>query len=285
MALPQTIEWGKNGLVLLDQRTLPEEVRFFSCTTAEDVARAIETMVVRGAPAIGIAAAYGLVLESSRGKEAVFAASERLRRTRPTAVNLFWALDRMTKVAEKTDSSVLPEVLLREAHAIFAEDLECCRSIGKWGASLLPPEGNVITHCNAGALATAGHGTALGVIRSAWEEGKKIQVYADETRPVLQGARLTLWELEEDSIPVTLITDGMGAFLMARKKIDAVVVGADRITAEGDVANKIGTYALALAARHHGVPSTWRLPGALWICPSGAPGKSPSRNGIPRRCV
>ncbi len=254
MALPQTIEWRKNALVLLDQRTLPEEVRFFSCNTAEDVARAIETMVVRGAPAIGIAAAYGMVLEAPRGKEAVFAASERLAGTRPTAVNLFWALERMGRAAKNAEPSVLAEELLREARAIFTEDLESCRAMGRWGAPLLPAEGSVITHCNAGALATAGHGTALGVIRSAVEEGKKIQVYADETRPVLQGARLTLWELEEDAIPVTLITDGMGAFLMARKKIAAVIVGADRITARGDVANKIGTYALALAARHHGVP-------------------------------
>ncbi len=254
MALPQTIEWRKNSLVLLDQRTLPEEVRFFFCTTADDVAQAIETMVVRGAPAIGIAAAYGMVLEAPRGKEAVRAASKRLARTRPTAVNLFWALERMEKVAEVSEPSRLFEELLREAREIFAEDLECCRSMGRWGASLLPPEGNVITHCNAGALATAGHGTALGVIRSAREEGKKIHVYADETRPVLQGARLTLWELQEDSVPVTLITDGMGAFLMARKKIAAVIVGADRITSRGDVANKIGTYSLALAARYHGVP-------------------------------
>ena len=254
MALPQTIEWRENVLVLLDQRTLPEEVRFFSCHTAEDVAQAIETMVVRGAPAIGIAAAYGLVLEAHKGKEAVRAASERLARTRPTAVNLFWALERMKEVTEAAELSGLFGILLSEARKIFEEDLASCRAMGAWGAFLLPEEGNVITHCNAGALATAGHGTALGVVRSAIEEGKKIHVYADETRPVLQGARLTLWELEEDNIPVTLITDGMGAFLMARKKIHAVIVGADRITARGDVANKIGTYALALAARHHGVP-------------------------------
>ncbi len=254
MALPQTIEWRKNALVLLDQRTLPEEVRFFSCHTAEEVAQAIETMVVRGAPAIGIAAAYGLVLEAHKGKEAVQAASERLARTRPTAVNLFWALERMKQLSEATETSLLFDALLSEARRIFEEDLTSCRAMGAFGASLLPEEGDVITHCNAGALATAGHGTALGVIRSAVEEGKKIHVYADETRPVLQGARLTLWELEEDGIPVTLMTDGMGAFLMARKTIAAVIVGADRITARGDVANKIGTYALAIAARHHGVP-------------------------------
>jgi methylthioribose-1-phosphate isomerase len=251
--VPETLAWrDENCLEILDQRRLPSEVSFLECVSLEDVARAIETLAVRGAPAIGIAAAYGIVLASPGNMDDLEHATERLRRTRPTAVNLFWALERMRKRAELRGFS--REVLLEEARAIHREDVETNRRIGFAGQALLPEEAVVMTHCNAGSLATGGYGTALGVIRAAREQGKGVSVFACETRPVLQGARLTAWELAMDGFDVTLICDGAAAWVMKSARPDAIVVGADRIAANGDTANKIGTYALALEAKHHGIP-------------------------------
>jgi len=241
--VPPVLYWKNNRLYILDQRVLPGAVMFLECTTADDVAVAIETLAVRGAPAIGIAAAFGVAM-----------ASMRLVRTRPTAVNLFRALRRMEKTMASLPDDGLFEGLLAEAGMILADDLECNRAMGTAGAELLPPACTVITHCNAGALATGGHGTALGVIRSAREAGKDVKVFSCETRPVLQGARLTVWELLEDGFDVTLICDNMAGSLMKKGGIDAVIVGADRIAGNGDTANKIGTYPLAVLARHHGIP-------------------------------
>jgi methylthioribose-1-phosphate isomerase len=264
MALAETLRWRDGRLELLDQRILPNRVEFIACDSAASTADAIRTMVVRGAPAIGCAAAYGVALEAQRllranpaelkaGLEAGFAV---LAASRPTAVNLFWALARMRNAwqrAEAHHQAVAP-ALLAEAQAIHTEDVAANRRMGAHGAALLPDAGCVLTHCNAGALATAGHGTALGVIRSAVEAGKKIAVIADETRPFLQGARLTAWELQQDGIPVTLIADVAAASLLARGEVDAIVVGADRVAANGDVANKVGTYPLAVMAQRHAVP-------------------------------
>ena len=258
------IIWQAQQLQLLDQRLLPDQVKFLTLTSAPQTAEAIRNMVVRGAPAIGITAAYGLVLSllEHRGKEgawraAVDADRQTLAKSRPTAVNLFWALDRMQRLLltfpDASLSNTMIDKALAEAHAIAQEDVAANRAMGTFGAALLADGVNVLTHCNAGALATAGHGTALGVIRSAKEMGKLGAVFADETRPWLQGSRLTAWELLEDGIPVTLIVEGAAGHLMALKKIDWVIVGADRITANGDVANKIGTYGLAVLARFHGV--------------------------------
>jgi methylthioribose-1-phosphate isomerase len=232
-------------LRLLDQRKLPAEEIWLEYTDYREVARAITDMVVRGAPAIGCAAAFGYALGALAGadRKVVY---ETLRATRPTAVNLFWALDRMARVADAD--------VLAEATAIWQDDIERCLAIGRHGARLMPDRGTVLTHCNAGALATGGYGTALGVIRAAREAGKQIAVYADETRPFLQGARLTAWELARDGIPTTLITDNMAGALMARGEIQAVVVGADRIAKNGDTANKIGTYTVAVLAREHQIP-------------------------------
>ncbi len=250
-------------LIFLDQRRLPWEESHLPCTTAEDVARAIKEMVVRGAPAIGIAAALGLYLgirDYEGDKEGFLNLLEEkkalLASTRPTAVNLFWALDRMEEVAK---ASVLPVEKLKkrlraEALRIWEEDLEANRAMGKLGASLFSRTSRILTHCNAGALATGGYGTALGVIRALHEKGLLELVLVDETRPLLQGARLTAWELEREGIPHRLITDNMAGHFMAKGMVDGVVVGADRVAANGDVANKIGTYALALLARHHGIP-------------------------------
>ncbi|MEG1825124.1 MAG: S-methyl-5-thioribose-1-phosphate isomerase [Cloacibacillus sp.] len=251
--LPETLKWNDGALFLLDQRLLPHEVAYIRCGSAEETALAIENMTVRGAPAIGVAAAYGLALAE---KEKCFdAAAARLAHTRPTAVNLYWAIKKMTSVrAEHLHSPHLCEILTQAAIKIHNEDIEINRSIGRHGACLLPRDCAVITHCNAGALATAGYGTALGVFRAAAESGKNIKIYADETRPRLQGASLTSWELARDGLDVTVITDSMAAFLMSRKKIDAVVTGADRVAANGDSANKIGTYSLAIAAKYHNVP-------------------------------
>ncbi|MCS6325581.1 MAG: S-methyl-5-thioribose-1-phosphate isomerase [Nitrospira sp.] len=250
---------------LLDQSRLPEQVEFLDCRDYRAVADAIRELKVRGAPAIGVTAAFGVAL----GAQAVSATEfpsfakelmpicDHLAATRPTAVNLFWAIDRMKKALASLSAQPVPAVkaaLLAEAHAIFAEDIALCKAMGKHGAELITTGQTVLTHCNAGALATAGYGTALGVIRAAWEQGKKIQVIADETRPVLQGARLTAWELMQDKIPVTLITDNMAGALMQQGKIQLCVVGADRIAANGDVANKIGTYSVAVLARAHGIP-------------------------------
>jgi methylthioribose-1-phosphate isomerase len=236
---------------LLDQRRLPEEEAWLSLTTAEQVADAIRTLAVRGAPAIGVAAAYGLAVEARRGAGAdrLREAAARLAAARPTAVNLEWAVRRMSRLVGGTAAA-----LLAEAHAIRDEDEAACRRIGALGAELLPPAASVLTHCNAGALATAAYGTALGIVRAAHAAGRLRRVLADETRPFFQGARLTAWELQRDGIPVTLLTDGMPAWLMARGEISCVVVGADRIAANGDVANKIGTYGLAVLARHHRIP-------------------------------
>jgi methylthioribose-1-phosphate isomerase len=236
---------------LLDQRRLPGEEAWLALTTAEAVAEAIRTLAVRGAPAIGVAAAYGLAVEARRGAgpDRLRAAAALLASARPTAVNLEWAVRRMSRRIGAPAAAILAE-----AHAIRDEDEAACRRIGALGAELLPPSASVLTHCNAGALATAAYGTALGIVRAAHAAGRLRRVLADETRPFFQGARLTAWELQRDGIPVTLLTDGMPAWLMARGEVSCVVVGADRIAANGDVANKIGTYGLAVVARHHRVP-------------------------------
>jgi methylthioribose-1-phosphate isomerase len=236
---------------LLDQRRLPGEEAWLELADADAVADAIRTLAVRGAPAIGVAAAYGLAVEARRGAgpARLRAAAETLAGARPTAVNLAWAVRRIGRTLGQGAAAVLAE-----AHAIRDEDEASCRRLGALGAALLPRGATVLTHCNAGALATAGYGTALGVVRAAVEAGNPVTVLADETRPFFQGARLTAWELHRDGIPVTLLTDGMAGWLMARGEVSCVVVGADRIAASGDVANKIGTYALAVLARHHGLP-------------------------------
>src|SRR5580704_12261292 len=262
-----TLTWTPEGVRFIDQTKLPLEESFVVATTYEQVAEIIVTMVVRGAPAIGVSAAYGVALgaKQTKAKTAAEFAPEfektcaRLAGTRPTAVNLFWAIDRMKALFAKLLSSgasliQIQEKILAEAHAMYQEDIAACEAMGAHGAELLPEEGGVLTHCNAGALATCGYGTALGVIRAAVERGKRIHVYADETRPFLQGARLTAWELMADGIPTTVICDNMAASLMRQGKIQSVVVGADRIAANGDTANKIGTYNVAILAKEHGIP-------------------------------
>jgi methylthioribose-1-phosphate isomerase len=244
------IEWRGDRVVLIDQRALPAVETYVECTTWQSVADAIREMVVRGAPAIGITAAYGVVLAAQAGVPLppVF---EGLAQTRPTAINLFWALDRMRGLV---DAKADLDALTREACAIQAEDRAMCEAMGAHGAGLLPKNARVLTHCNAGALATGGHGTALGVIRSAHAQGRIAQVYADETRPFLQGSRLTAWELHRDGVPVKVITDNMAGHFMQQGLIDAVIVGTDRIAANGDVANKIGTYTVAVLCAAHDVP-------------------------------
>ncbi|MBI2678915.1 MAG: S-methyl-5-thioribose-1-phosphate isomerase [Candidatus Koribacter versatilis] len=269
----KTLEWTDGakpgeaaGIRFIDQRKLPVEEVYITCTTYEEVADAIRTMLVRGAPAIGVAAAMGVALGAKSLKTTDAAAFRRefehicdvLAGTRPTAVNLFWAIrrmrDRFSAVATQQVATI-QAALIEEAKAIYVEDLAANEAMGKHGATLMPSSGGVLTHCNAGALATAGgYGTALGVIRAAFESGKKINVYADETRPVLQGSRLTAWELTKDGIPTTVISDNMAGVMMAQGKIKAAVVGADRIAANGDVANKIGTYTVAVMAHAHGIP-------------------------------
>lgn len=260
-----TVEWKHGTLRLLDQSRLPGSVEFLDCRDYRAVADAIRELKVRGAPAIGVTAAFGVALGAQGSSATEFPAfadellpiCEHLAATRPTAVNLFWAIDRMKKKLASLSAlsvSAAKAALLAEAHAILEEDIALCKAMGKHGAELIANGQTVLTHCNAGALATAGYGTALGVIRAAWEQGKKIQVIADETRPVLQGARLTAWELMQDKIPVTLITDNMAGALMRQGKIHLCVVGADRIAANGDVANKIGTYSVAVLARAHNIP-------------------------------
>ena len=256
----KTMEWTGNSLRLLDQRKLPFIEKYVECRTHEEVAHAIKEMIVRGAPAIGVVAAFGYVLgfrEHKNGdtKEWMKQVKETLSRTRPTAVNLFWALDRMEKVFfENLKNENLGEILEEEALKIAYEDIETNRAIGRNGAELIEDGSTILTHCNAGALATVDYGTALGVIRAAVESGKRVRVFADETRPYLQGARLTVWELMKDGIEVYVITDNMAGWLMKRGMIDAVVVGADRIALNGDTANKIGTYSLAVLARRNSVP-------------------------------
>ncbi|MCY0964368.1 S-methyl-5-thioribose-1-phosphate isomerase [Parathalassolituus penaei] len=241
------IEWRNNRLYLLDQRILPHEQVWIECTSAADTAIAIRDMVVRGAPAIGITAAYGYALEALRGGD-MTETFRVLAASRPTAVNLFWALERMATLGTTDAAS-----LVAEAIRIHEEDIAANLAMGNHGASVMPEGVRIYTHCNTGALATGGHGTALGVIRSAWNDGKVEQVYAGETRPWLQGARLTAWELQQDNITASLVCDGAAAQLFRQGKADWVIVGADRITANGDVANKIGTYSLAVLARHHGM--------------------------------
>jgi methylthioribose-1-phosphate isomerase len=262
-----TLSWTPEGVRFIDQTRLPLEESYVLASTYEQVANVIVTMVVRGAPAIGVSAAYGVALGAlkTRANTAQEFAPEfemicaRLAGTRPTAVNLFWAIDRMKllfaeRLAAGDTLAQIQEKFLTEAHAMYDEDIAACKTMGAFGGALLPDEGGVLTHCNAGALATCGYGTALGVIRSAVEQGKKIHVYADETRPFLQGARLTAWELMEDGIDTTVICDNMAASLMRAGKIKTVVVGADRIAANGDFANKIGTYNVAILAKEHGIP-------------------------------
>jgi methylthioribose-1-phosphate isomerase len=261
----ETIRWDGDAVVLIDQRVLPVKEDTVACRDAGAVAAAIKDMVVRGAPAIGVTAAMGIALglkqsgarDVARLREVLEEVSTLMASTRPTAVNLFWAIDRMKRRFESLVSQgVEPTVagLEREALAIQAEDIEMNRRMGRHGAVLVPDGARILTHCNAGALATAGYGTALGVIRAAVESGKNVRVYADETRPFLQGARLTAWELMKDGIDVTLITDSMAGHLMAQGEIDLVIVGSDRIAANGDVANKIGTYSVAVLANEHGLP-------------------------------
>jgi len=261
----ETLRWAHEQLEMIDQRILPAAFEYRRYDSAAGVAEGIRSMVVRGAPAIGVAAAYGVALEALRWR-AESAANFALRmeagfdvlaQSRPTAVNLFWALRRMRSVWVSVSGqppAAMAECLLAEAHAIHAEDLRINQALGAYGAELLPDGARVLTHCNAGALATAGWGTALGVFRSAVQAGKRIAVIADETRPFLQGARLTAWEMVQENIPVTLITDNMAGYLMAQGEIDAVVVGTDRVAANGDVANKIGTYMVAVLARRHAIP-------------------------------
>ena len=261
----RTIEILEDAVRLLDQRKLPTSEEYVTCRTAEDVAEAIRTMVVRGAPAIGVSAAAGIALgmrqptaESGGNiRKQLESVCQLLAKTRPTAVNLFWAIQRMRDCAEPyLDGPValLGDALAAEARRLLREDVEINRRIGEHGLPLVPPQSTILTHCNAGALATAGYGTALGVIRAAHYADRGIQVFADETRPFLQGARLTTWELQRDNIPVSLITDNMAGYFMRQGKIDLIIVGADRIAANGDTANKIGTYGLAVLAREHGLP-------------------------------
>jgi methylthioribose-1-phosphate isomerase len=294
---------------VLDQRLLPGEEAWLDLTTADEVAHAIRALAVRGAPAIGVAAAYGLAVESRRGADEVRlrSAAARLVRARPTAVNLEWAVRRMSATLGRGAAAVLAE-----AHAIRDEDEAACRRIGELGAPLLPAPARVLTHCNAGALATAGYGTALGVVRAAHEAGRLAHVFADETRPFFQGARLTAWELHRDGIPVTVLADSMAGWMMARGEVNCVVVGADRIAANGDVANKIGTYALAVLAAHHRIPFYVAAPwstvdpatptgagipieerdaeevlriGALRIAPEGVPARYPAFDVTPAELV
>jgi methylthioribose-1-phosphate isomerase len=258
----ETIQWTPAGVVMIDQTKLPLREEYVTCRTYEDVAAAIRNMVIRGAPAIGVAAAMGVALgvlhADGRDPDAdVERICDTLARTRPTAVNLFWALERMKRVYRSLRGQPVEEIrkrLISEAQQIRVEDIAINQAIGRHGADLVPDGKTVLTHCNAGALATAGYGTALGVIRAAVESGKRVDVFADETRPFLQGARLTVWELQQDHIPATLITDNMAGHFLKSGRIGCVVVGADRIAANGDVANKIGTYSVAVLARENNVP-------------------------------
>jgi methylthioribose-1-phosphate isomerase len=261
----KTVEWTDAGVRFIDQTKLPTEETYVTCKNYEEVANAIRTMIVRGAPAIGVSAAMGVAL-GVRDSEATDNAGLRiefaticdvLAGTRPTAVNLFWAIRRMREKFEQVSGQPIPaikETLIAEAQRIHAEDIATNEMMGKHGAVLMPASGGVLTHCNAGALAAAGYGMALGVIRAAVDSGKKLQVFADETRPLLQGSRLTAWELMKDNIPTTVISDNMAGSMMRQGKINAVIVGADRIAANGDVANKIGTYTVAILAKEHGIP-------------------------------
>ncbi|MGA7413178.1 MAG: S-methyl-5-thioribose-1-phosphate isomerase [Bryobacteraceae bacterium] len=256
----ETIQWTPEGVVMIDQTRLPRETVYVTCTSYVEVANAIRSMVIRGAPAIGVAAAMGVAigaLHSNNLAADMPLICETLAKTRPTAVNLFWAIERMRRLYESVageNLEVVRETLVAEAIRVRLEDIAINEAIGRHGAPLVPDHKTVLTHCNAGALATAGFGTALGVIRAAVRAGKRIDVFADETRPFLQGARLTAWELQQDGIPTTLITDNMAGHFLKSGRIGCVVVGADRIAANGDVANKIGTYSVAVLAKENGVP-------------------------------
>lgn len=261
----QTLEWTNSGVRFIDQTKLPTEETYVTCTTHEQVADVIRNMVVRGAPAIGVAAAMGIALGINNSKASNIRSLQQefeqicalIGETRPTAVNLFWAIRRMKDKFAAINAKPIPEIkslLVEEAQRMHAEDIAANQAMGHHGAALMPARGGVLTHCNAGALATCGYGTALGVIRAAIEEGKKIHVYADETRPFLQGSRLTAWELMKDGIPTTVIADNMAGSMMKQGKIGAIVVGADRIAANGDVANKIGTYTVAVLAKENEIP-------------------------------
>jgi methylthioribose-1-phosphate isomerase len=261
----KTISWKNNSVILIDQKVLPVTERYVTCRSYREIISAIKDLTVRGAPAIGVAAAMGAALGAlqlsmlppEKFRRKFIAICDEIARARPTARNLFWALERMKKrldEAMQTSQNNLVKELVDEAKNIYAEDIETNRQMGKHGRMLMAGGDNILTHCNAGALATAGYGTALGVIRAAHEQGKKLHVYVDETRPVLQGARLTAWELKKEKIPFTLITDNVAGFLMRQGKIDKIIVGADRIAANGDTANKIGTYSLAVLATVHHIP-------------------------------
>jgi methylthioribose-1-phosphate isomerase len=252
----ETIEWTDKGVVMIDQRRLPSVEEYVTCTTYQDVADHIRKMTIRGAPAIGVAAAMGVALGVVQGAD-FDTVCETLAASRPTAVNLFWAIERMRAVRnamEGASADAITKRLVDEAKQIRIEDIAINQAIGKNGAPLVPDHKTVLTHCNAGALATAGYGTALGVIRAAVEQGKEIDVFADETRPFMQGARLTVWELQQDGIPATLITDNMAGHFLKSGRIGCVIVGADRIAGNGDVANKIGTYTVAVVAKENGIP-------------------------------
>ena len=278
----QTLEWTDHGVRFLDQTKLPTEETYVVCKTHEQVADVIRNMVVRGAPAIGVAAAMGIALGVSNSKAESAGDLKRdfdqicdvIGKTRPTAVNLFWAIRRMQEKFERIRIRPIAQIkqdLIEEARRMHAEDIAANQAMGRHGATLLPSSGGVLTHCNAGALATAGYGTALGVIRAAVEQGKKLHVFADETRPFLQGSRLTAWELMKDVIPTTVISDNMAGAMMKQGKIGAIVVGADRIAANGDVANKIGTYTIAVLAKEHNIPFYVAAPISTvdMACPNG----------------
>lgn len=263
--MPKTLYWEEGTLFLLDQLELPGKVIYRKCKTYTDVIKAIKNMIVRGAPAIGVSAAYGMAIAGTKAANLspvektkfIKKVAEEMIQARPTAVNLKWAVDKMCSVAEKS-LNLNPEnfvaALEKAANDIYEEDIECNKTMGDFGARLLKKNSVVLTHCNAGALATAGYGTALGMIRTGYKTGKIKKVFVDETRPYLQGARLTAWELQQEKIPYTLITDNMAGYMMKTEKIDAVIVGADRIALNGDVANKIGTYSLSILAKYHKIP-------------------------------
>jgi methylthioribose-1-phosphate isomerase len=278
----QTLEWTDQGVRFIDQTKLPMQEVYVTCKTHEQVADVIRNMVVRGAPAIGVAAAMGIALGVSNSKaenpgdlkREFYQICDVIGKTRPTAVNLFWAIRHMQEKFERIRIRPIPQIkkdLIEEAQRMHAEDIAANQAMGRHGATLMPSSGGVLTHCNAGALATAGYGTALGVIRAAVEQGKKIHVFADETRPFLQGSRLTAWELMKDGIPTTVISDNMAGAMMKQGKIGAIVVGADRIAANGDVANKIGTYTVAILAREHAIPFYVAAPISTvdLACPNG----------------
>jgi len=286
------LRWRADRLELLDQRLLPAETRWLTLQTAAEVAAAIHDMVVRGAPAIGISAAYGVVLAAQElgntaSADQLAPAVSTLAASRPTAVNLFWALERMQRTMAGLHGAALIEALTREALRIHEDDRAMNHRLASFGVPLLPENGRIYTHCNPGALATGGHGTALGVLRSAWAAGRIRGVIAGETRPWMQGSRLTSWELMQDGVPVTLVADSSAGHLMQRGEVQAVIVGADRITANGDTANKIGTYALAVLARHHGIPFYVAAPLST-IDPALASGDSiviEERDGNEIRCI